>query len=59
MNTIVSQASKYILLALMVLFTIETYMVLRRRDEKSRNRIMRKQIGLMVMFNLVAYPAQI
>ena len=56
MNTIVSQASKYILLALMVLFTIETYMVLRRRDEKSRNRIMRKQIGLMVMFNLVAYP---
>lgn len=56
MNTIVSQASKYILLALMVLFTIETFMVLRRRDEKSRNRIMRKQIGLMVMFNLVAYP---
>ena len=38
MNTIVSQASKYILLALMVLFTIETYMVLRRRDEKFRNR---------------------
>ena len=55
MRTIITEISKYLLLALMVFFTIDTYMVLRRRDEVSRRRIMRSQIGLMVLFNLTAF----
>ncbi|MEE8885514.1 MAG: FtsW/RodA/SpoVE family cell cycle protein [Eubacteriales bacterium] len=55
MAVIFSQVAKYVLLVLMALFTIETYMVLRRRDAESRNRIMRKQIGLMVLFNITCY----
>ncbi|MDO4621673.1 MAG: FtsW/RodA/SpoVE family cell cycle protein [Eubacteriales bacterium] len=55
MVSIVIQISKYLLLALMIFFTLETFMVLRRRDEEARRRIMRKQIGLMVLFNIVCY----
>ena len=55
MVNIIVQISKYVLLALMVFFTIETYMVLQRRDDHSRRRIMRKQILLMLLFNMTAY----
>ena len=55
MATVLSQIAKYVLLAIMVFFTVETFMVLRRRDETSRRRIMRKQIGLMVLFNITCY----
>ena len=55
MAAVVSQIAKYVLLILMVLFTVETFMVLRRQSEESRRRIMRKQIGLMVLLNIVCY----
>ena len=55
MIQIIVQVSKYILLALMVFFTIETYMVLRNRSQRARDRIMGKQIFLLVVFNIVAY----
>ena len=55
MTAIITEVSKYLLLAIMLFFTMETYMVLRRRDEESRRRIMRKQIGLLVLFNVVSY----
>ena len=55
MVNIIVEISKYVLLAVMVFFTIETYMILQRRDDRSRRRIMRKQILLMVLFNFVAY----
>ena len=55
MVNILVEVSKYLLLVYMVFFTIETYMVLQRRDDRSRRRIMRKQIGLMVLFNITAY----
>ena len=55
MRTIITEISKYLLLAVMLFFTIDTYMVLRRRDEVSRRRIMRSQIGLMVLFNITAF----
>ena len=55
MVSIIVQVSKYILLAIMVFFTLETYMVLQRRDEESRRRIMRKQIWLMVLFNVTSF----
>lgn len=55
MTAIITEVSKYLLLAIMLFFTMETYMVLRRRDEESRRRIMRKQIGLLVLFNIVSY----
>ena len=55
MVNIIVQVSRYILLAIMVFFTLETYMVLQRRDDDSRRRIMRKQIWLMVLFNLTSF----
>ncbi len=55
MVTILVEISKYVLLAIMVFFTVETYMILQRRDDRSRRRIMRNQIGLMVLFDLVAF----
>ena len=55
MAAVVSQIAKYVLLILMLLFTVETFMVLRKQSEESRRRIMRKQIGLMVLFNIVSY----
>ena len=39
----------------MIFFTTETFMVLRRRSEEARRRIMRNQIWLMVLFNTVSY----
>lgn len=41
----------------MVFFTIGMYRILQRRDDRSRRRIMRSQIGWMILFNLVAYMA--
>ena len=55
MVNILIQISKYLLLAFMFFFTLETYMILQRRDDRSRRRIMRKQILLMVLFNATAY----
>ena len=39
----------------MIFFTTETFMVLRRRSEDARRRIMRNQIWLMILFNTVSY----
>ena len=55
MINILISLSRYILLAIMILFTAGTYMVLQRRDERSRRRIMRSQIGMMVLFNVVSF----
>ena len=55
MTNILIQISKYLLLTYMIFFTLETYMILQRRDDRSRRRIMRKQIFLMVLFNATAY----
>jgi cell division protein FtsW (lipid II flippase) len=55
MVKIVVEISKYLLLFLMIFFTMETFMVLRRKNEDARRRIMRKQIVLLLLFNFVAY----
>ncbi|MCF0146204.1 MAG: FtsW/RodA/SpoVE family cell cycle protein, partial [Eubacterium sp.] len=55
MINIIVEISKYVLLFLMVFFTIKTFMVLQRRDSESRKRIIRSQIVLMVLFNIVVY----
>lgn len=55
MVKIVVEASKYLLLLIMVLFTLETFMVLRYKSRAVRDRIMRKQIVLMLFFNFLAY----
>ncbi|MCQ2501496.1 MAG: FtsW/RodA/SpoVE family cell cycle protein, partial [Lachnospiraceae bacterium] len=55
MVKIIVEVSKYVLLLIMVLFTIETFMVLRFRSKEQKNRIMRKQIILMLFFNFLAY----
>ncbi len=55
MIRVIVEISKYLLLFLMVFFTLETFMVLRRKQEEARRRIMRKQILLMLLFNFIAY----
>lgn len=55
MVKIVVEISKYLLLLLMVFFTMETFMVLKYRSREAKARIMRKQIVLMLLFNFVAY----
>ncbi|MDO4616685.1 MAG: FtsW/RodA/SpoVE family cell cycle protein [Lachnospiraceae bacterium] len=55
MVKIIVEVSKYLLLLIMVLFTLETFMVLRDKSAEARARIMRKQIILMLFFNFLAY----
>ena len=55
MTRIIVEISKYLLLFLMIFFTLETFMVLKRKNEEARRRIMRKQIVLMLLFNFVAF----
>ncbi|MDO4489798.1 MAG: FtsW/RodA/SpoVE family cell cycle protein [Lachnospiraceae bacterium] len=55
MVKIVVEVSKYLLLLIMVLFTLETFMVLKYKNEEAKTRIMRKQIILMLFFNFLAY----
>ena len=49
------QVVKYALLVLMLLFTAETFLVLKRREERARRRIMRNQIALMILFDTAAF----
>lgn len=55
MVKIIVEISKYLLLLIMALFTIETFMVLRYKSQEAKARIMRKQIVLMLFFNFLAY----
>ena len=55
MVKILVQVSKYVLLLIMIFFTVETFMVLKRKSDEARRRIMRNQIWLMVLFNTVSY----
>lgn len=55
MVKILVQVSKYVLLLIMIFFTLETFMVLKRKSDEARRRIMRNQIWLMVLFNTVSY----
>ena len=55
MLQVIVQVTKYLLLLIMIFFTLETYMVLWRKNEDARLRIMRKQIWLMIAFNFTAY----
>lgn len=55
MITVIVQISKYLILFLMVMFTLATYMVLKRRDGESRRRIMRMQTRLMSLFIIICF----
>ena len=57
MVNILVEISKYVLLFCMIFFTLGTYLVLQHRDDRSRRRIMRRQIFLMVLFVITAYCA--
>ena len=54
MVKILVQVSKYVLLLIMIFFTVETFMVLKRKSDEARRRIMRNQIWLMILFNTVS-----
>lgn len=49
------ELSKYLLLLLMILFTLESFFVLKKKKESARLGIMRKQIIVMLLFDFVAF----
>ena len=55
MTKIIVEVSKYVLLLLMVIFTMQSFIALKRKTEESRSGVMGVQIVLMVVFNFVAY----
>lgn len=54
MNVIV-ELSKYLLALLMLLFTLESFLVLKKKSEDARKDIMRKQIVVMLLFDFLAF----
>ncbi len=55
MISIVVEISKYVLLFLMVLFTILTYSALSAREEASRNARLRGQVAIIILFIFAAF----
>ena len=55
MVNVIVELSKYLLLLLMILFTLESFLVLRKKREEARHNIMRKQIIVMLTFDFLAF----
>lgn len=55
MLNVVVEFSKYFLLFLMILFTLESYLVLTKKHEEARRSLMLKQIIVMIIFIFTAY----
>ncbi len=55
MVNVIVELSKYILLLLMVWFTLESFMVLKKKKESARENIIRKQIIIILIFDLLAF----
>ena len=52
---LIVELSKYFLLILMVLYSMQCFSIVRKRDEDERKNGERKQIVLMLFLNLAAY----
>jgi len=55
MISVIVEISKYVLLFLMVLFTILTYSALSAREEASRNARLRGQVAIIIIFDFAAF----
>lgn len=55
MDNVILEVSKYLLLLLMILFTLESFLVLNKKKESARTNLMRKQIVVMLIFVFLAY----
>ena len=52
---LIVELSKYFLLILMLLYSMQCFSIVRKRDEDERKNGERKQIILMLFLNLAAY----
>ncbi|MDD3277456.1 MAG: FtsW/RodA/SpoVE family cell cycle protein [Lachnospiraceae bacterium] len=55
MLNVIVEFSKYFLLFLMALFTLESFLVLNKKNEEARRSLMLKQIIVMIIFTFAAY----
>lgn len=55
MTNIIIQISKYVLMILMLIFTLESFLVLGKKTEEEQRAGMRRQILGLLMFNTIAY----
>ena len=55
MISIAVEISKYLLLFLMVIFTILTYSALSAREEAARNARLRGQVAIIIIFDFAAF----
>ncbi len=55
METIITELSKYLIIILMVLFTFQCFTIFRKRRVEDKERVLRKQIVLMLLLNLVSF----
>lgn len=55
MINVIVELSKYLLLILIILYTFQCFFVFRKKQERSRKRLMRKQLTLIILFNTVAF----
>lgn len=55
MINIIVQLSKYLIIILMVLFTLESFLFFRKKHQDDKNHILRKQVIIMVFMDLTAF----
>lgn len=55
MINVIVQMSKYLITLLMVLFTVQSFLALRERDEEERSYILGKQILMILLMNIICY----
>lgn len=55
MVNVIVQLSKYLITLLMVLFTVQSFLALRERDEEERSYILGKQILMILLMNIICY----
>jgi len=52
---IIVELSKYLIVILMMLFTLESFWFFRKRDEEDKKHILRKQVVIMIFMDLTAF----
>ena len=55
MVNVIVQLSKYLITLLMVLFTVQSFLALRERDEEERSYILEKQILMILLMNFICF----
>lgn len=55
MVNIIIQLSKYLMLILIILYTFECFTVFKRKSEEKRNRVLRKQLTIILTMSFVGF----